>query len=263
MPTVTVVITSGLGNRFFKVAAMLGYAEQHGHVPVLVRSLIKDEPSHPGPYGISDFFPDLPLLDADPSIIELKESEVDNLTYKALPRVSDSVRLRGFYQSPQYFPTSPIPCPRLLSGGTRRPNAYFFHVRRGDYLSHWCVHHNVPLGRYWERCLALISIEENTRFLVCSDDIAWCKATLPSQLSRFVKPHQWEFLAPETSDADTLAEMIGCALGGICANSTFSWWAAYWIQNADKRVFMPGTWGFPPMPVARDIWPPWATKVPT
>jgi hypothetical protein len=35
MPYVTVKLTSGLGNRFFQVAAMLGYAERHGHALIL------------------------------------------------------------------------------------------------------------------------------------------------------------------------------------------------------------------------------------
>jgi len=261
MSTVTVVIGSGLGNRFFKVAAMLGYAERYGHSPVIVKSLLKDEPSHPGPYGITDFFPDIPLVEKDPSTTELKEAAGDALTYRPLPKVYDSVRLHGFYQSDQYFPTSPIPVPSLLSKAAVREGTYFFHVRRGDYLSPYCVHHNVPLGNYWRRCLSLLP--RDAQFLVCSDDIDWCKRELPALLSDLVAPQQWDFMPAGASDAETLAAMIGCRAGGICANSTFSWWAGYWIQNPAKRVFMPATWGFPPMPVARDIWPTWATKLAT
>jgi len=260
MNTVTVVLGSGLGNRFFKVAAMLGYAERYGHTPVFVTSLLHDEPSHPGPYGITELFPAIPVV-SETTATELRERHEDVFTYRPLPRVTGSVTLNGYYQAHQYFPTVPIPVPSLLAHGPRRPTTYFFHVRRGDYLNPLCAHHNVPLQRYWERCLSLIPVGNETRFLVCSDDIPWCKATLPALLAPWITSHQWEFF--EATDADTLANMIGCEQGGICANSTFSWWAAYWIQNKEKRIFMPATWGFPPMPVARDVWPPWALQVST
>lgn len=261
MPTVTVTLGSGLGNRFFKVAAMLGYAERYGHTPVFTRSLSQDEPSHPGPYGVLDFFPDIPVVDeTEPFATTIKESARDALTYRAFSPLEGPVVLDGYFQSERYFPTSPLPLPRLLSGGARRPDTYFFHVRRGDYMSHWNIHHNVPLQNYWQRCLFLLPIHAGTRFLVCSDDLAWCKAELPSLLRRYMKADQWEF-SEATTDAETLSEMIGCSAGGICANSTFSWWAAYWILNADKRVCMPATWGYPPMPLAVDVWPSWATKV--
>ena len=260
MPTVTVVLSGGLGNQFFKVAAMLGYAERHGHTPVFVKSMNLGNPSHPGPYDAVELFPDIPVVESLTDAKLLKEVSGDALTYRVLPAVDGDLVLDGYFQSDRYFPTSPLPPPRLLSGGPRRPDTYFFHVRRGDYLSEWHTHHNVPLQNYWQRCLFLLPIHAGTRFLVCSDDLAWCKAELPSLLRRYMKADQWEF-SEATTDAETLSEMIGCLAGGVCANSTFSWWAAYWIQNKDKRVCMPATWGYPPMPLARDVWPTWATKV--
>ena len=242
---------------------MLGYAERHGHTPVFVRSILHENPTHPGPYNILDLFPDIPVVDSleNPSATtHIKEHKSDGFTYRPFPAVDGPVVLDGFFQSHLYFPTAPLPPPLLLSKGARRPDTYFFHVRRGDYLNPLCAHHNVPLERYWERCLRLLLPSDKTQFLVCSDDMAWCKATLPSRLAGLVKPHQWEFSAA-TTDAETLSEMIGCDAGGICANSTFSWWAAYWIRNKDKRICMPATWGFPPLARAVDIWPPWATKV--
>ena len=260
MPIVTVGIGGGLGNQFFKVAAMLGYAERHGHTPVFTRSLLDEDPAHPGPYSILDFFPGIPVVEAVEDATTLKEPDGYALTYLPLPPIKGSVILDGYFQSERYFPTSPIPPPRLLTGGVRRPDTYFFHVRRGDYLHPHNAHHYVSLQAYWQRCFFLLPVHAGTRFLIVSDDMEWCKAELPSLLRRCMSADQWEFSKAAT-DAETLAEMCGCLAGGICANSTFSWWAAYWIQNKDKRVCMPATWGFPPLPPAVDVWPTWATKV--
>ena len=258
MPFVTVILGSGLGNRFFQVAAMLGYAHRHGHTPVFVASCILDNPSHPGPYGIADLFPAIPFVEE--SLEWTFVDELEEFTYSPFPFRSGNVKLRGSFQSHLYFPPSPIPCPTLLAPTKRVTDTYFLHVRRGDYLHPLCAHHHVSLTEYWRRCVALLP--STARLLVCSEDMEWCKAELPRLLSA-VKAHQWRFLDP-CDDAATLSAMIGCEAGGVCANSSFSWWAAYWLtgKNPTSRIFMPGTWGHPPMPVARDIWPPWALRIP-
>jgi hypothetical protein len=261
MPYVTAAITAGMGNRFFQVAAMLGYAETHGHTPVFVSAFIGENPWTPGPYDITQYFPDIPLVKEEISWTVLKEAEGAGFTYSPLPFCEGHVKLQGIFQAHPYFPSSPIPVPPLLRPSATSPSTFFFHVRRGDYLIAVCAHHYVPLETYWERCLATLS-RDDLQILVCSDDIQWCKETLPILYSHHIKPHQWRF-SEAANETEALKEMIACESGGICANSTFSWFPAYWIQNKEKRIFMPGTWGRPPMPVARDIWPPWAIRVPT
>jgi hypothetical protein len=260
MPYVTVVLGAGLGNRFFQVAAMLGYAEAHGHTPVFVESFIEDNPSHPGPYSIVDLFPSIPILRESVDWVTCKE--VEEFTYSPFCYHKGHVRLLGSFQSHLYFPTSSIPCPALLVPARTAADTYFLHVRRGDYLHPLCAHHRVSLESYWERCLSLIPATEATQFLVCSEDMEWCRAELPRRLSQWIKPHQWRFLPP-CDDAATLAAMIGCGAGGLCANSSFSWWAAYWNRErgGGRLFFMPALWGHPPMPAAKDLWPPWAVKV--
>ena len=36
--------------------------------------------------------------------------------------------------------------------------------------------------------------------------------------------------------------MVRCFKGGICSNSTYSWWASWLNQNPHKTVFMPSKW---------------------
>lgn len=246
---VTVKLSDGLGNRFFQVAAMLGYAEKHGHTPVFVKEWILGNKDHPGPKTVVDYFPSIPVLNTAIEHCE-KLHICDAFVYKPLPPcLNSNICLSGFFQSIGYFPKY-IERPAILETPVLQNHA-FLHVRRGDYLSPYCVHHCVDLEDYYRTALSLY--DPDIYILVCSDDIVWCKETLPRRYSDVVKPHRWVFL--DKDDVTTLGLMTACEYGGICANSTFSWWGAYWNSSPRKLVCMPKTWGKPPMPEAKEIYP--------
>ena len=99
-------------------------------------------------------------------------------------------------------------------------------------------------------------------FLVFSDDIEWCKATLPARYPS-VGSNKWIWFTGD--EYATLSAMMGCTLGGICANSTFSWWGAYLSRSLEKLFIMPGTWTYdrPGFPLGVDIYPSWAERIST
>ena len=79
--------------------------------------------------------------------------------------------------------------------------------------------------------------DKNTdvQFIVFSNDIERCKA-VPLLLSNDVT------FSTETNEVRTLVAMSRCWLGGICANSTFSWWGAYLNPNPARVVTFPKKW---------------------
>jgi len=239
---------------------MLGYAERHGRIPVFVRAWI--EPcSHPGSHTILDLFPEVAVVDEAPAgaWTDHVENGDDALTYVALPAYPSHVLLKGFFQSERYFPSRMV-AQHLFYG--LRPlggaGVAFLHVRRGDYLSPFCRHHNVDLRAYYQRAIHFFDV--GTRFMVCSDDLEWCRSELPRWMPE-VAAHRWLWADPAWSDAVTWAAMIACEAGGICANSTFSWFGGVWNPSPSKRIVMPGTWGYAPMPAARDVYPACAIVV--
>jgi len=251
MPYITVVLSDGLGNRCFQIAAMLGYAERHGHTPILVREHIKPTTSHKNTEQIFSLFPSIPVMSMDTARWFLMTTkDEDALTYVDLPYVNDDILLRGYFQSERYFPRIRI-CPVLPTiESLPLSQSLFLHVRRGDYLSPYCRHHCVDLTAYWRRALDVFCADAFV--IVASDDIPWCERELPRLFGDRVLPHQWIFLR-NTNELETLSVMAGCRHGGICANSTFSWWGAYF--NTAGTIVMPTPWGYPPLPPARDIYP--------
>jgi Glycosyl transferase family 11 len=238
----------------------LGYAEKHGHTPVFIREWIKDNPSQPGGNKVCSLFPGIQTMSLGEVSGEwavIKPPFEAAMTYVELPFVDGHVKLDGYFQSSRYFPVSALPIAGLKP--TVLDPAVFLHVRRGDYLHPFNAHHSVDLTEYYER--ALILFPDNALVYVCSDDIEWCKATLPGRYGSVVKAHRWRWVVGD--EFETLSVMMGCSLGGMCANSTFSWWGAWLNPFAEKLVIMPELWIHPRPghPLARDLYPEGVLRV--
>lgn len=116
----------------------------------------------------------------------------------------------------------------------------FVHVRRGDYL-HFSDRHFIQPIEYYKSCLAqLTKMKPNIKKIyLLSDDILWIKRNILS-----FSGSSYEVKIVETLDElDALAIMTLCKEGGICANSTFSWWGAFLGAYSERNpVFAPKKW---------------------
>ncbi|MCX2717836.1 alpha-1,2-fucosyltransferase [Helicobacter sp. MIT 21-1697] len=125
------------------------------------------------------------------------------------------------------------------------PNATFVHIRRGDYLLKQNEHF-VRLGKsYYERAfVTLKQIYPNAHLFIFSNDISYCKAhfTKESTSNEHISTQGLEFSLIEGNDEGSAAqemELMRSCENAIIANSTFSWWAAYLIENPHKIVIAP------------------------
>ena len=110
-------------------------------------------------------------------------------------------------------------------------NTCSIHVRRGDYIGNG-LHEVCHLEYYLEAVEEMKSRTEIDKFIVFSDDIAWCKENFIGENFLFIE---------NNSNIEDLYLQTQCTNNIIC-NSSFSWWGAWLNANPNKVVIAPECW---------------------
>lgn len=178
------------------------------------------------------------------SIKEKKICKYDPLIFELNGR---SVYLQGYWQSYRYFqkyrddllrmfvPISELSqyCTGIIEKIKESRNSIAIHIRRGDYVSIGCnlgAHYYKNAIEYMERYF-----RSDTRYFIFSDDYEFAMefADLYKELNMLVMVN-----LENNSTIDDLFIMSHCE-NQIIANSSYSWWAAWLNQNANKIVICP------------------------
>ena len=266
-------LTGGLGNRLFQHAAAMGLAEKWGHAVVF--SLPHAAPTNHGAFeNLFRLFPSTPVLTEEQSTIIMYEPNGNVFTYTPFQDspIPVNVLVDGWRQSPRYFPSQGVHAALedCLSAERKEElltkyNLYkekestaFLHIRLGDYKI--LPHHQIDIGTYLSR--ASKHFPPETRFLVFSDEAVQYK----QMLEDFVKAiGHIAVVVEETDELENLYLMSQCWKGAIVANSTFSWWGAYFARQrcpnpTQFTACYPDKWGAG-LPPARDVVPSWGIRV--
>lgn len=273
MPWVAGHLTGGLGNRLFQHAAALGLAEKWGYAPVFY--VPKMKPTNHGPFdNIFRLFPTIPKLQDDESFVLLSEPQGNVFTYtsfQASPLGSNAL-IDGWRQSERYFPSQGVQVALEESLSLERKRFLlekynvlfkeqelcFLHIRLGDYKV--LPHHQINIGSYVVDASKHFSKEN--RFLVFSDEAVENK----KMLEEFMKTLGFSCqVVEETDELENLYLMSQCWGGAIVANSTFSWWGAYFARQrcpspTSYKACYPSVWGAG-LPPARDVVPAWGIRI--
>ena len=148
---------------------------------------------------------------------------------------SSQILIDGYFQNYNYIPPDFISklefSDTILTKYPDIHNTVFIHIRGGDYrLPVNIVNYNVSLMcEYYKKAIQMFP--DDTKFSVFTDDIEY------SMSYDFLKDVTYSFI--EESPEDALFLMSKCS-GGICANSTFSWWGAY--LNPNRKLILPSIW---------------------
>lgn len=111
------------------------------------------------------------------------------------------------------------------------------HVRRGDYLK--LPHRHPFVGKeYLKNAIAKFKAVPGAKFMVCSDDIPWCRRFFNSKSF----PNTQFYFSDGVSVLEDLFLMRSCKGGHICSNSTFSWWGAYGSSSPQPMTIFPSMW---------------------
>ena len=236
---ITAILQGGLGNQMIQIAAAVSLACDSG-VDFAFSTKYHDLPMQGRKCNVylDSVFRNLNFID-DLSIKSIYREP--SFYYNEIPKLKD-VCLYGYFQSEKYFAHNLDKIKELFSIDSKskekieqkyskilNENPTSLHLRRGDYLVSGGSH-PYKTRKYYNK--AFDSLPKDTKYLVFSDDILWCKKTFPEDNFYF---------AENNEDQIDLYLMSMCRCN-IIANSTFSWWAAWLNNNENKRIIAPKEW---------------------
>lgn len=252
MNVVIPVRKGGLGNQMFQIAAALVYAKEKNKTVVIPLETPHIHRVHQEPYEKS-IFQEIPslntALDAS-SIYALCQNGFtlypEEPTFEKWEPLSipGNVILHGYFQ---YYPSLEPHRKFLASFYLKNLQSYLvpgkreyvgIHIRRGDYLQFQDVFCLLDLSYYFRAIREIQRLTPGKKvFKVFSDDIAWCK-----EQDVFQSLESVEFIE-EKDEIKCLCQMIACEGGFICANSSYSWWAAFLgAFQTGAPCIVPETW---------------------
>jgi hypothetical protein len=259
---IAVRLLGGLGNQMFQYAAGRRLADVLGVSLVLDLSRLKDRPPGETPREFG--------LDCFRIRAELRESKIETTRFrprrllrstrpvlvieKGFPvnrrvlRARDGTLLLGHWQTEKYFADDvdairrdftlrePLSIAKQAVAAEIDDSTIALHVRRTDALTHGVdILGPQPLS-YYERAASRIASDvPSPRFLVISDDPAWCREHL-----HFGHPTMVVDRTPGR-DYEDMILMSMCRYIAI-PNSTFGWWGAWLSTHPEKVVVVPRRW---------------------
>ena len=250
--TLFVRIHGGLGNQLFQVCSGYVTAQKNNMNCLIVNSsCIKTSFTHVDDNNtlLDTVFAKFTTINLEHinlnSIQRYKEPESDCFTYNDKLTFDTDVYLDGYFQNEKYFKEHRESLIQSLKNNQIYKefvkkinlnfvkNSYFIHVRRGDYLK--TNLYTIDRDRYYKLAIdVILKKDKNAFFFIVSDDIDFCQTYLVfANINKSIV---------DLPAIETLYLMSLCEKGGICANSTFSWWGSYLNENPKKTVIFPGKW---------------------
>jgi len=231
--TVIVQLMGGLGNWLFQIA-FAEYLSKHG-VPIKLE-VVSKSPHSSEEYMNTVLAPWKPdMLPHGMNFIlgrqHFNEERLQMYNWIQIVQSIPNLTITGYFQNFTYITQSFIEKLKLPTEALNRhpevKDTVFIHIRGLDYVNHPI--HGVELDNYYSRAIKLFP--EGTTFSVFTNDIEYAKS------KSFLKEVPHVFIGE--GEIDSLYLMSRCR-GGICANSSFSWWGAY--LNRTRKLILPSKW---------------------
>jgi hypothetical protein len=271
---ISVHIMGGLGNQLFQIFAGLSYAlnaNQEIFFPYSEKSIGVTERKVYWSSFLSSlhFF----LIKSLPKIEILREKGFE---YNRIPKIfGKNIYLYGYYQSYKYFESKYNEICNIIELKNKKNivkekyNKYDFidsismHFRIGDYIN---IQHNHPIlsQTYYLNALQyLLEKDSNLKkvyYFAEKQDIIEVENNINFLKSKFPNL-KFDYICNIEEDWEEMLLMSMCE-NNIIANSTFSWWGAYFNNNPDKIVCYPSIWFGPGLKHnTGDLFPPSWIKI--
>ena len=273
-PIISCNIMGGLGNQLFQIMTTMSYAIRNKCVflfPYDTKVLNR--------YTFWDtFLSNIKQFTTNNINSKFKNMDLDyfpkyrepGFHYTPIPVFGKSFFLNGYFQSYKYFENEKTSIFKMIHLEEKRQlvksefSHYFYteeggedndkpvlismHLRIGDYKNLPTYHPILPI-EYYRKSLEYLFLhnglnEKKCKILYCCEEvdnetvllnIHYLKNVFPQKSLEFVK------VSDDICDWKQMIIMSLCD-HHIIANSTFSWWSAYFNSNGDKIVCYPSIW---------------------
>jgi hypothetical protein len=248
----SIQLMGGLGNQLFQIFTALSYSLKH-NIKIILPKNKYDEKKRPTYWNSF-------LKELNPILVEqnirfkiLKEKAFE---YIEIPKITNiDFQLFGYFQSYKYFEEHYEKIYKLLKIDEKKDiikekqyldfeNTISLHFRIGDYKSIQ-EHHPLMPNDYYIKSLKYI-IEQtnkddwNILYFYEECDTQYVKNIIDN-LSITFSNLNFVSVDHKLLDYEQILLMSVCN-HNIIANSTFSWWGAYFNNNYDKIVCRPNIW---------------------
>jgi|TARA_B110000305_G_C19290417_1_gene563906 hypothetical protein len=250
----TATILGGLGNQLFQIFNLISYSLSNG-IEFHFKSQVQQQKDRP-------FYWDNFLKSLKPFIkpIEIKEKyKEQQFHFSKIPayeNLNKTVSFEGYFQSYKYFQTNEKEIFKMINLYSQRDclkdkfdqlykleNCISMHFRIGDYQNKQMYHVILDVNYYIESLKYIFNkTKKKWNILYFYEENDTSMVTKQIDIMRIEFP-KITFTPINTSipDYEQLLLMSLCR-HNIIANSTFSWWGAYFNMNESKIVCYPRTW---------------------
>jgi hypothetical protein len=261
-------LTGGLGNQLFQICTTLAYCIQHKCSFLFpYKKTYAKETNRPEYWD--NFLVALKshtTLNSSVSVDDLlawKRYAEPHHTYDEIPVLEQNTILKGFFQSYKYFDlyinqiTEIIGLDVLRNEVLKQYPIFYpetehtisIHFRLGDYKKLQCYHPIMPWGYYKTAIEHIVNTKKLYRshkrivvycFYEAEDDdiVSEYINKLKQNISHTIDYRKVNYI---TDDWKQMLVMSVCD-DNVIANSTFSWWGAYFNPSPDKIVCYPDAW---------------------
>jgi len=250
---ITIEIMGGLGNQLFQIFTLISYCSIYRKN---YQSFIyfENRPSNRilyRPYYWDNFLKSLkPLLrNTIHNIPILKEP---TFNYTKIPIVNnDSFKLYGYFQSYKYFENEKENIFKMIKLKEQKEdikidcdNKVSLHFRMGDYKKLQQYHPILSINYYINAIDKLIKDTNKNDWNIIYFYEKEDEVIVNDRINILKEKYKYIIFEPineKYKDYEQMLIMSKCN-HNIIANSSFSWWGAYFNENKNKNVYYPDVW---------------------
>ena len=250
---ITTHLMGGLGNQLFQIFATIAYSLNNRKRFIFEYNKRTGEPKYRQTIYWENFLKNLKRFTTQDNI-NCPVYKETKFTYQVIPTITHDFKLFGYFQSEKYFKSQYQNIIKFIGlrkqqETTKVPeNCISLHFRIGDYVlpQFKDAHPLMPIEYYINALNKILggigglSPPRNVLYFCQKKDNNTVEKKITILKEKF--PKLIFIKASDDSEDWEQMLMMSCCEHNIIANSSFSWWGAYFNGNKDKIVCYPSVW---------------------